>query len=495
MKISRLLSAFICFFAVSCGSVYTDSMNPLYNIPLPAFIRVAPPYSAIGVLDASFGNNGTVVMSGADFGYASGFYVLLSDITIDRKGRILVVGGIEYQSSCYYMVMVRFLNDGRLDPDFGTSEGYIIVNDVESEESIVGSSIKIDSKGRIIVAGSRPGDIDGAALAIWRFLDTGKIDPEFGINGCVTIQGVGCDVTPTLDMCFDMMVDHNDRIITTGFTRNRYMGFDMFVHRITSRGIPDTSFGIKGAVVLDGIARGEDYFGGEVATSVKKDLMGNILVAGYSTNSEDNIDMFLLRLKDNGDLDTSFADNGVIVNDGVARGGFPGGVDMAFDIVTDHQGNILTTGRSQNSSGDYDMVLLRYDSDGKPDLSFGNNGVVVSDGAAGFISGDDNGIALILDYYNRIIVAGTSINAEGNSDMVIWRYNTDGSLDTIFGNNGIVVSDGAARDGMPGGYDISHSDGPAIKIGFILDNQGRLMVAGSCDNMTGDRDMVIWKYK
>ena len=68
------------------------------------------------------------------------------------------------------------------------------------------------------------------------------------------------------------------------------------------------------------------------------------------------------------------------------------------------------TGYNRNTTDD--MVILKYDSGGALDGSFGTGGVVVYDGG-----GTDYGRSIALDSANGIYVAGESI-----PDMAIWKY-------------------------------------------------------------------------
>ena len=86
------------------------------------------------------------------------------------------------------------------------------------------------------------------------------------------------------------------------------------------------------------------------------------------------------------------------------------------------------------------MVIWRYTPDGDLDTTFGTNGIVVHDGAAGQANSIDAGRSLAIDSFGRILVVGVSRNTAGNDDMVIWRYTPDGDLDTTFGE----------PDGLPG---------------------------------------------
>jgi uncharacterized delta-60 repeat protein len=120
---------------------------------------------------------------------------------------------------------------------------------------------------------------------------------------------------------------------------------------------------------------------------------------------------------------------------------------------------------------------------GELDKSFGEGGVVVDHNAAGGNSAD-GGNSIYVDKKGRVYVTGYSKNRNGDYDMVIWRYNGDGSIDKTFGEGGIVVHDNAAGGK---GWD----EGASI----YVDNKGRIYVTGWSKNRNGDLDMVIWRYK
>jgi uncharacterized delta-60 repeat protein len=127
------------------------------------------------------------------------------------------------------------------------------------------------------------------------------------------------------------------------------------------------------------------------------------------------------------------------------------------------------------------MVIWRYNSTGSLDSSFGNNGIVVHHNAAGG-NNDDLGYSIYVDSNGKIYVTGSSISNNGNYDMVIWRYNSSGTLDSSFGNNGIVVHHNAVFGNSFWGNSI------------YVDNTGKIYVTGFSWNGINN-DMVIWKYK
>jgi uncharacterized delta-60 repeat protein len=180
-----------------------------------------------------------------------------------------------------------------------------------------------------------------------------------------------------------------------------------------------------------------------------------------------------------GVLDTTFDGDGIVINDNAA-GGY--GRDEGESIYVDSSGKIYVTGYSRNSSGNDDMVIWRYNSNGSLDTSFGNNGIVVHHNAAGGNS-DDVGRSIYVDNTGKIYVTGYSRNSSDNKDMVIWRYNSDGRLDTSFNGTGIVVHHNAS-----GGN--SYDEGNSI----YVDSSGKIYVTGYSYNFI-NAAMVIWKYK
>jgi uncharacterized delta-60 repeat protein len=117
--------------------------------------------------------------------------------------------------------------------------------------------------------------------------------------------------------------------------------------------------------------------------------------------------------------------------------------ETATDVAVQGDGKILVLGESARFSDDNeflgsDLLLIRYRADGVPDGGFGDGGVVT---AAGFDSAA--GVAVLR---NGKIIVGGSIQNGGESDFALLRYQSDGSLDEGFGDEGVAILDLGARD-------------------------------------------------
>jgi len=78
------------------------------------------------------------------------------------------------------------------------------------------------------------------------------------------------------------------------------------------------------------------------------------------------------------------------------------------------------------------------------DSTFDGDGIAVHDSAVGENS-SDYGYDLTINAAGRILVGGYGLKSGAVSyHMVIWRYDSDSTLDPSFGVDGIVVHHGAA---------------------------------------------------
>src|SRR5215213_1161685 len=152
---------------------------------------------------------------------------------------------------------------------------------------------------------------------------------------------------------------------------------------------------------------------------------GKFVAAGYANNAS-NRDFALVRYEVNGALDVSFGTGGKVTTD-------TGGADneiLAVAIQAD--GKIVAAGYSSNGADD-DFTLARYNANGTLDSSFGTGGIVKTN----FNNSFDYSEAVLIQTDGKIVAAGYSFNGSFY-DFALARYNSDGSLDTSFDEDGKV---------------------------------------------------------
>jgi uncharacterized delta-60 repeat protein len=270
--------------------------------------------------------------------------------------------------------------------------------------------------------------------------------------GSTANSGVAIHDKGDADRGFDAALQNDGRIIVAGYSDNG-INRDIVVLRYNTDGSLDTGFGSGGVATYDS---GKSDYG--IAVTLQND--GRIIVVGRSNNGT-NDDLVVLRYNADGSLDSYFGTSGVATYDS-------GNNDFGIAVTLQKDGRIIVGGGSNNGTND-DLVVLRYNADGSLDTGFGTNGVVIYDNGNG-----EYGNAVALQGDGRIIVAGQSNNGTDN-DLVLLRYNTDGSLGTSFGTGGVAI------------YDSGNSD---IGNAVTLQDDGRIIVAGQSNNGT-DNDLVL----
>ncbi|MBN1283451.1 MAG: hypothetical protein JXA24_06750, partial [Proteobacteria bacterium] len=264
-------------------------------------------------------------------------------------------------------------------------------------------------------------------------------------------------------------IDSEGRIVVGGTINDGGPnGYDIALWRYNADGTPDTTFNGTGLVTHHGAAGGNKWDNG---TGVAIDTSGRYLVSGYSDGADDKYDMVILRYNPDGTLDNTFGTGGIVVYDRGINGN-----NWGYALTIDSNGMILVAGLTNGTGSDGDMTLWRYNVDGTPDTSFGTGGVVFKSHSTG--SGGDEGRGVAVDSSGKIVVVGGGFNGSDN-DLVVWRYNSDGTLDTSFSGDGFFVYDGGNGD-----------DGAAA---VIADSEDRPVITGYVINAS-DVDMVAMRF-
>ncbi len=350
-------------------------------------------YNANGMLDPAFGGCG-IVLTSLKSGDSH-----TSALAIQPDGKI-VVAGSTYNGTANDFAVIRYNENGILDPSFGKA-GIAITSIHAGDDNASGVAIQPD--GKIVVAGSSNNG-SNFDFALIRYNPNGTLDPAFGTGGIVSI-----DIRNGDDQVSAVAIQPDGKIVVAGYSNT-----DFALARFKPNGTLDADFGKDGKVITS-IRSGEDE-----ASSISIQPDGKIVVAGSSNNGL-NFDFAVVRYNVNGTLDLSFGKGGMVIS--MIRDGD----DKASSVAIQADGKIIAGGSSNNGSN-FDFALIRYYPNGTLDPSFGEGGKVMTD----IRNGDDQANAIAIQTDGKIVAAGNSNNGSSN-DFAIIRYNNSGTFDPDFG--------------------------------------------------------------
>jgi uncharacterized delta-60 repeat protein len=321
---------------------------------------------------------------------------------IQPDGKILLAG-LSFNGTNNEWAITRFNSDGSLDTSFGAGTGRFITGFATGDN--IARSIILQPDGKIVVAGFT-GTL-GDEFALLRLNSNGTPDSSFGGDGILTTT-FGSDI----DRARSVVVQPDGKILVGGFAS--VGSTDCFaIVRYLPDGTLDTTFNSDGKVTqaINGYAQGWSI-------AVQPD--SKIVLGGFSLLN--GVRSFAVtRFNANGSLDATFGGDGIVTTD-VASG-----VGAAGSLLIQPNGNILVAGAATVSGND-DFALVRYYTNGVLDTTFGSGGMVTTP-----IGTDaDDGLSVNMQADGKILVAGRVFNGS-NYDFGVLRYNSNGSVDTTFG--------------------------------------------------------------
>jgi uncharacterized delta-60 repeat protein len=240
-----------------------------------------------------------------------------------------------------------------------------------------------------------------------------------------------------------LSIQSDSKIMVAGtFTQNKQNVFGCA--RYLTNGILDTNFGDQGIMFIPAGDQAEIN-----AITIQQD--GKIIIGGFFIVN-DISKSFCARLTTVGSLDSTFGQNGIVIENSLQYA-------QIADLKMQLDGKIVACGTCSDG-GQLSIFLFRYNTDGTKDSSFGNEGVVTL--RLGYHTGAS---ALAIQPDNKILVTG--FNVSQDREVLLVRYNHDGTIDEQYGQEGMVVT--------PNG---SSCQAEAI----LLDENGNTIIAGTTDN-------------
>jgi uncharacterized delta-60 repeat protein len=181
---------------------------------------------------------------------------------------------------------------------------------------------------------------------------------------------------------------------------------------------------------------------------------GKIVVAGEMGIGGPNPRVAIVRYETDGSLDPSFGGG-----DGKVSIDFTRRDDFAYAVRIQTNGKIVVAGAAAYSANSR-FALARLTSGGSLDPTFGGDGKVMTNLTPSY----DWANGMALQPNGKIVVVGSVSAGSRNGKVGVLRYRSDGSLDPAFGGDGIVRTDPTPTfdDGLAVGVEV---DGQIVVAG------------------------------
>ncbi len=421
---------------------------PRPALPGSSYLYGIRRYNGDGTIDSTFGQNGI---------QSNGFSIL--KINIQKDGKIVIAG-----FNGGLLSIARLNTDGSPDVTFVQdvttgplldhiyslliqSDGTILVDGTlyelatgcqpcDPEGGDVYNILAFNNNGSV-KTGFHYGGYESGTLALQnddkllldsyynglkRYNPDGSVDPTFHFD---PFNPSYSSLGGTTSIAFQ----NDGKILLTkaNYSSSNTLPKDFILVRYTQNGSLDSTFD------GDGIAT-TDFGNDDIAYSLVVQNDGTLLVGGSAVGAT-NSDYAFASYKSDGSINSNFLGGGKFT------GFIPvsvGGKLNTIAIQTD--GKIVTAGEVRDSVYKMISFISRYNADGTPDYTFNGTGKQVT--GIGDSNLTVNAISIQPD--GKIVAGGTVFIPNSvyidSGYFFLMRYNINGSLDSSFGTNGIVVT-------------------------------------------------------
>lgn len=365
-----------------------------YTAVLPTRMALAR-YNSDGSLDTQgFGTAGSAELPQGDFRNVSA-------IALQADNKIVVTAHY-HNGSNYDFAVIRYNEDGTLDTSFH-NDGVAITN--FSGDDDIAHAVAVDpSDGHIVVAGVAE-QFTRKYFGVARYRSNGSPDLSFNQGKIMIAMHTTLGIHDST--AYALAIQADGKIVVAGKSKNGATGnyeiaLTRLMRHLTGWQVDSNGFGTGSKVFAgDGVIL---YLNGDAhARALAIDDDGKILVAGYAMISHwwwgTDDDFIVARYLPNGQLDTSFGNQGILWDYLPGRG-----QDKAYAIAI-HSDKIFVAGTKGNLNAPSEFTLLRYTADGQRDPAFGNNGLVITTFVADKYS---RAQAMALQPDGRVVLAGST---------------------------------------------------------------------------------------
>jgi uncharacterized delta-60 repeat protein len=361
---------------------------------------------------------------------------IAQDIAVDNLGNVFVTGYSWGSTDYKYDYVTIKYNSAGVEQWVNRYNG--IGNDWD-----IASDLEIDNQGNIYVTGWSD-SIESASIS-----DNGYVTIKYNTEGEVLwIRRYDGPISE--DAAYALTVDQAGNVYVTGESQGPYSpwyDYDYATVKYDSIGT------IQWAKRYNGPGNRQDE-----AYAIAVDEAGNVYVTGGSRPDSINVEGYdYLTIKYNSDG----------VEQWISRYDGPrGDMDVANALILDNQGNVFVTGLSSGTGTMWDIVTIKYNSEGDTVWVRRYNGPD---------DGPDVANCIALDNYGNVYVSGYSCCDSTYNDYVLIKYNSNGEELWV------------ERYAGPGRFDDEIRS-------MALDNTGNIYVTGLNHGTSSDDDFLTIKY-
>ena len=405
-----------------------------------------------GSFDNTFGQNGVQQFSIDTFNTRGAEIIYMPDSSILISG------------ACYHqqfgaqfnrgLFLSKFLTNGSLDLSFGTNGTLFIPNGANGNSNL--NSMVLLPDGNILCHAV----IDGNYV-LFKINQNGVIDSTYGNNGIVNIDNAGW-----------IAYQSTGKVIIVG---HFFDGYNYLYHwsRYKNDGSIDSTFGINGIMQTSVTSYRFD-----LCHAIKVQADNKIIAVGTSYESATQRRAVIVRINENGTFDNTFGNNGVVITPIGANPGYA--IYNDVDLLPDGKimaGGIIEYAGGTGGFGGTAPAVVKYNSDGTIDATYGNNGEVV----LSTINNANDYLRTIktqADY--KTIIGGNASNPFPimQSDYYLTRLDSNGNVDLTFGVNGAVLSD----------FDNAETN---YVQDIVIQDDGKILTIGSTKDTTNQFVRVV----